>query len=144
MSSSKGPPKTDALAEKCSKSSPGFWEYHSLARDGINVLLNNGFEESQKLFKNHRFEITARHMHDKMSFQIHFWKQAILTFEDDQLDRALENLKRAQRICYIESNKKSGIAKDERLMRQILYADSELYMALLTFLKQGVTDYIKG
>lgn len=34
---------------------PGrFWEYHGLARDGINMLLNNGFEESQKLFKNHR------------------------------------------------------------------------------------------
>jgi len=30
------------------------------------------------------------------------------------------------------------------LMRQILYADCELYMALLTFLKQGITDYIKG
>jgi len=69
-------------------------------------------------------------------------QQAILTFEDDQLERALENLKRAQRICYIESNRKSGIALDERLMRQILYADSELYMALLTFLKQGTLIYI--
>ena len=33
-----------------------FWDYHGLARDGINVLLNNGFEESQKLFRSHRFD----------------------------------------------------------------------------------------
>ncbi|EDO36277.1 predicted protein [Nematostella vectensis] len=70
--------------------------------------------------------------------------QAILTFEDDQLDRALESLKRAQKTCCVEGSKKTGLAMDERLMRQILYADCELYMALLTFLKQGITDYIKG
>ena len=66
-------------------------------------------------------------------------QQAILTFEDDQLDRALESLKTAQRICYVENKKKpTGMNLDERLMRQILYADCELYMALLTFLKQGL------
>lgn len=71
--------------------------------------------------------------------------QAILTFEDDQLDRALENLKRAQRVCCVENIRKgTGVGLDEELMRQILYADCELYMALLTFLKQGITDYIKG
>lgn len=43
------------LKEGTSKSSAGFWEYHGLARDGINLLLNNGFEESQKLFRSHRF-----------------------------------------------------------------------------------------
>ena len=68
-------------------------------------------------------------------------QQAILTFEDDQLDRALENLKRAQRVCYVENVARKGTAhlvgRDEQLMRQILYADCELYMALLTFLKQG-------
>lgn len=66
-------------------------------------------------------------------------QQAILTFEDDQLDRALENLKRAQRVCYVENTAKKGpeLGRDEQLMRQILYADCELYMALLTFLKQG-------
>ena len=66
-------------------------------------------------------------------------QQAILTFEDDQLDRALENLKRAQRVCYVESPARKGseLGRDEQLMRQILYADCELYMALLTFLKQG-------
>ena len=65
-------------------------------------------------------------------------QQAILTFEDDQLDRALENLKRAQRVCYVENARKgAALGLDEMLMRQILYADCELYMALLTFLKQG-------
>ena len=69
---------------------------------------------------------------------MYFIQQAILTFEDDQLDRALESLKTAQRICYVENKKKPGdMNLDERLMRQILYADCELYMALLTFLKQG-------
>lgn len=73
-----------------------------------------------------------------------FHQQAILTFEDDQLDRALENLKRAQRVCYVENVRKgTALGLDEMLMRQILYADCELYMALLTFLKQGkiTVDY---
>ena len=43
------------LKDATSKSSAGFWEYHGLARDGINLLLNNGFEESQRLFRSHRF-----------------------------------------------------------------------------------------
>ena len=66
-----------------------------------------------------------------------FNQQAILTFEDDQLDRALESLKTAQRICFVDKKRPLDINLDEKLMRQILYADCELYMALLTFLKQG-------
>ncbi|KAJ7325649.1 Tetratricopeptide repeat protein 39C [Desmophyllum pertusum] len=126
---------------KDSKSSPSFWEYHGIARDGINLLLNNGFEESQKLFRSHSDESPLMSAGSGMVDFV----QAILTFEDDQLDRALENLKRAQRVCYVETARKgAGLGLDEKLMRQILYADCELYMALLTFLKQGITDYIKG
>lgn len=71
-------------------------------------------------------------------------QQAILTFEDDQLDRALESLKKAQKVCYVENTAKKGptqMGRDEQLMRQILYADCELYMALLTFLKQGILNF---
>ncbi|XP_068706199.1 tetratricopeptide repeat protein 39C-like [Montipora foliosa] len=130
------------LKERGSKSSAGFWEYHGLARDGINLLLNNGFEESQKLFRTHS---DGSPLMSAGSGMVDF-VQAILTFEDDQLDRALENLKRAQKVCYVENAAKKGpqVGQDEQLMRQILYADCELYMALLTFLKQGITDYIKG
>ena len=72
-------------------------------------------------------------------------QQAILTFEDDQLDRALENLKRAQRVCYVENARKgAALGPDEMLMRQILYADCELYMALLTFLKQGTVQFVSA
>ena len=71
-------------------------------------------------------------------------QQAMLTFEDDQLDRALENLKRAQRIIFVEDSKKVKVELDEALMRQILYADCELYMALLTFLKQGNSHHGVG
>ena len=72
-------------------------------------------------------------------------QQAILTFEDDQLDRALENLKRAQRVCYVENARKGvALGLDEMLMRQILYADCELYMALLTFLKQGTVQLVSA
>lgn len=130
------------LKGESSKSSASFWEYHGLARDGINLLLNNGFEESQKLFRSHS---DGSPLMSAGSGMVDF-VQAILTFEDDQLDRALENLKRAQRVCYVENTARRsiGVGRDEELMRQILYADCELYMALLTFLKQGITDYIKG
>ncbi|XP_015764345.1 PREDICTED: tetratricopeptide repeat protein 39C-like [Acropora digitifera] len=125
------------LKEGSSRSSAGFWEYHSLARDGINLLLNNGFEESQKLFRSHSDESPLMSAGSGMVQFV----QAILTFEDDQLDRALESLKKAQKVCYVENTAKKGLTqmgRDEQLMRQILYADCELYMALLTFLKQGI------
>lgn len=131
------------LKEGSSRSSAGFWEYHGLARDGINLLLNSGFEESQKLFRSHSDESPLMSAGSGMVQFV----QAILTFEDDQLDRALESLKKAQKVCYVENTAKKGLTqmgRDEQLMRQILYADCELYMALLTFLKQGITDYIKG
>ncbi|XP_067047895.1 tetratricopeptide repeat protein 39C-like [Acropora muricata] len=131
------------LKEGSSRSSAGFWEYHGLARDGINLLLNNGFEESQRLFRSHSDESPLMSAGSGMVQFV----QAILTFEDDQLDRALESLKKAQKVCYVENTAKKGLTqmgRDEQLMRQILYADCELYMALLTFLKQGITDYIKG
>ncbi|XP_032232317.1 tetratricopeptide repeat protein 39C isoform X2 [Nematostella vectensis] len=142
MSSSKNDMRNASFASNDDNTSKrtGFWEYHGLARDGINLLLNNGFEESQKLFKNHS---NGSPLMSAGSGMVDF-VQAILTFEDDQLDRALESLKRAQKTCCVEGSKKTGLAMDERLMRQILYADCELYMALLTFLKQGITDYIKG
>ena len=78
------------------------------------------------------------------SFYFYSTQQAILTFEDDQLDRALENLKRAQRVCCVENAARKGsqVGRDEQLMRQILYADCELYMALLTFLKQGLNKLV--
>lgn len=47
-------PSRNECKDGTSKTSE-FWEYHSLARDGINLLLNNGFEESQKLFRSHRY-----------------------------------------------------------------------------------------
>lgn len=50
-------PSRNECKDETSKTSD-FWEYHGLARDGINLLLNNGFEESQKLFRSHRYNIT--------------------------------------------------------------------------------------
>ena len=50
-------PSRNEYKDETSKTSD-FWEYHGLARDGINLLLNNGFEESQKLFRSHRYDIT--------------------------------------------------------------------------------------
>ena len=51
------PNRNECKDLKDAKSSAGFWEYHGLARDGINLLLNNGFEESQRLFRSHRYVI---------------------------------------------------------------------------------------
>ena len=48
-------PSRNECKDETSKTSD-FWEYHGLSRDGINLLLNNGFEESQKLFRSHRYK----------------------------------------------------------------------------------------
>uniref|UniRef100_A0A8C8JX06 Tetratricopeptide repeat domain 39C n=1 Tax=Oncorhynchus tshawytscha TaxID=74940 RepID=A0A8C8JX06_ONCTS len=83
-----------------------------LAFKGINMLLNNGFKESDDLFRKYRTHSPL------MSFGASF-----VSFLDSQ---------------------RSGVAIVDRLQRQIIVADCQVYLAVLSFIKQELSSYIRG
>ncbi|KAK5919584.1 hypothetical protein CgunFtcFv8_023460 [Champsocephalus gunnari] len=127
-----------------------------LALKGINMLLNNGFKESDELFKLYRNHSPL------MSFGASFvsFLNAMMTFEEEKMQMAFEDLKATERLCESENtgvietiknklkrnmhSQRSGGAAVDRLQRQIIIADCQVYLAVLSFIKQELSSYIKG
>ncbi|KAM8838431.1 tetratricopeptide repeat protein 39C-like isoform 1-T1 [Synchiropus picturatus] len=127
-----------------------------LALRGINMLLNNGFKESDALFKAYRNHSPL------MSFGSSFvsFLNAMMTFEEEKMQMAMEDLKATEKLCESENagvietiknkikrnvdSQRSGSAADDRLQRQIIIADCQVYLAVLSFIKQELSAYIKG
>ncbi|XP_040000542.1 tetratricopeptide repeat protein 39C-like [Xiphias gladius] len=127
-----------------------------LALEGINMLLNNGFRESDELFR------TYRNHSPLMSFGASFvsFLNAMMTFEEEKMQMAFEDLKATERLCESENagviktiknkikrsgdSQRSGLTAMDRLQRQIIIADCQVYLAVLSFIKQELSAYIKG
>lgn len=127
-----------------------------LALKGINMLLNNGFRESDELFRLYRNHSPL------MSFGASFvsFLNAMMTFEEEKMQMAFEDLKATERLCESENtgvietiknkikrsmdSQRSGVAALDRLQRQIIIADCQVYLAVLSFIKQELSSYIKG
>ncbi|KAI4905528.1 hypothetical protein NFI96_012443 [Prochilodus magdalenae] len=127
-----------------------------LSLQGINMLLNNGFKESAELF--HRY----RNYSPLMSFGASFvsFLHAMMTFEEEKMQVACEDLRATERLCECDSagvietikNKirksvdshKSEMAMMERLQRLIIVADCQVYLAVLSFVRQELSAYIKA
>uniref|UniRef100_A0A7N9AV51 Tetratricopeptide repeat domain 39C n=1 Tax=Mastacembelus armatus TaxID=205130 RepID=A0A7N9AV51_9TELE len=122
-----------------------------LALKGINMLLNNGFKESDELFK------TYRNYSPLMSFGASFvsFLNAMMTFEEEKMQMAFEDLKATERLCESDNAGRSvsnnnnflkikWVAAVDRLQRQIIIADCQVYLAVLSFIKQELAAYIKG
>ncbi|KAI9544692.1 Tetratricopeptide repeat protein 39C [Dissostichus eleginoides] len=127
-----------------------------LALKGINMLLNNGFKETDELFKLYRNHSPL------MSFGASFvsFLNAMMTFEEEKMQMAFEDLKATERLCESENtgvietiknklkrsmdSQRSGVAAVNRLQRQIIIADCQVYLAVLSFIKQELSSYIKG
>ncbi|XP_036679456.1 tetratricopeptide repeat protein 39C isoform X1 [Balaenoptera musculus] len=127
-----------------------------LALAGINMLLNNGFRESDQLFKQYRNRSPL------MSFGASFvsFLNAMMTFEEEKMQLACDDLKTTEKLCESEEigvietikNKikknvdvrKSTPSMVDRLQRQIIIADCQVYLAVLSFVKQELSAYIKG
>ncbi|EDV20346.1 uncharacterized protein TRIADDRAFT_38365 [Trichoplax adhaerens] len=119
------------------------------------MMINNNFNQAEQLFDKYR-DFTPL-MHAGSSFML--FMNAIITFEDEKLDLALKSLKATEKLCQMEENtlfksisrsfrKKEApideLPLPERLQRYVIIADCSLYMAILTFVRQGITSYIKG
>ncbi|KAJ8278106.1 hypothetical protein GJAV_G00083880 [Gymnothorax javanicus] len=126
-----------------------------LALHGINMLLNNGFKESDELFRKYRTYSPL------MSFGASFvsFLNAMMTFEEEKMQTACEDLRATEKLCesdasVIETIKnkikknadssRSAVTIVDRLQRQIIIADCQVYLAVLSFVKQELSGYIKG
>ncbi|XP_060601500.1 tetratricopeptide repeat protein 39C-like [Ruditapes philippinarum] len=126
-----------------------------VARNGINKLLNNNFEDAFKLFQQHKEESPL--MHAGYSFV--YFMQGLMSFEEEQMDKALKALEETEKKCEVsdgfvksikkkfgKKKKKEGqqISVEERIQRQVIVGDSLLYQAILVFTGQDIPSYIKG
>ncbi len=68
-----------------------------------------------------------------------------MTFEDEKMSQAMESLKKTQKMCEVDSLFEGVLTKkpsdkwttEERVQRMIIWADCELFMAFLMFLRQS-------
>ncbi|XP_072543374.1 tetratricopeptide repeat protein 39C-like isoform X2 [Salminus brasiliensis] len=127
-----------------------------LSLQGINMLLNNGFKESAELF--HRY----RNYSPLMSFGASFvsFLNAMMTFEEEKMQVACEDLRATERLCECDGigvietiknkirksvdSQRSEVAMMERLQRLIIVADCQVYLAVLSFVRQELSAYIKA
>ncbi|KAG8571017.1 hypothetical protein GDO81_011506 [Engystomops pustulosus] len=157
--SSRHRPVLCTMAEQLHTSGPGElpdpMDDAELALVGINMLLNNGFRESDQLFRKYRNHSPL------MSFGASFvsFLNAMMTFEEEKMQIACDDLKMTEKLCesdegVIETIKnkikknvdvrKSAQSMVDRLQRQIIIADCQVYLAVLSFVKQELSAYIKG
>uniref|UniRef100_A0A8C9RG73 Tetratricopeptide repeat domain 39C n=1 Tax=Scleropages formosus TaxID=113540 RepID=A0A8C9RG73_SCLFO len=95
---------------------------------------------------------TAEHINDAEL-------NAMMTFEEEKMQMACEDLKATEKLCesdigVIETIKNkikrsvdsqsTGMTVVDRLQRQIIVADCQVYLAVLSFVKQELSAYIKG
>ncbi|KAK1806082.1 hypothetical protein P4O66_013133 [Electrophorus voltai] len=127
-----------------------------LAFQGINMLLNNGFKESDELFRRYRTQSPL------MSFGASFvsFLNAMMTFEEEKMQMACDDLRATEKLCESDNagvietirnkikksmdTQKSGMTVVDQLQRQIIVADCQVYLAVLSFVKQELSAYIKG
>uniref|UniRef100_A0A3B3BDH9 Tetratricopeptide repeat domain 39C n=1 Tax=Oryzias melastigma TaxID=30732 RepID=A0A3B3BDH9_ORYME len=121
-----------------------------LALKGINMLLNNEFRRSDELFRTHR----------SVCKPIITSLLTRLTCSSEKMQMAFQSLKATEKLCesanigVIETIKskikgnvdaqRSGMAVVDRLQRQVIIADCQVYLAVLSFIKQELSGYIKG
>ncbi|TNN74207.1 Tetratricopeptide repeat protein 39C [Liparis tanakae] len=103
-----------------------------MALQGINMLLNNGFKESDELFRRYRTQSPL------MSFGASFvsFLNAMMTFEEEKMQMACDDLRTTEKLCESDS---AGVI--ETIRNKI---KKSVYLAVLSFVKQELSAYIKG
>ncbi|KAJ8957402.1 hypothetical protein NQ318_004882 [Aromia moschata] len=149
MASYNAPVPDDENAQKCENQVPEW----ILASQGIKLIINNNTEEAKKLFLRYPDSLI---MFAGYSFAI--FMDALMSFEEDKLSTSISVLKEVEKRCATENgwlrhvtNKVFGSADPkpqrslaEQLETQIILADSQVCIAILTFLQQDISGYFKG
>lgn len=132
---------------------PDNFDDHIMALEGIKLMLNNGFKESEDLFR--KFKMSSPLMSAGASFVT--FLNGLMTFEDEKLNLAVDELKATQKLCsahdeafntikskFSKKSAKPSIPLWKVLQNKIIVADCHLYLALISFIHQEITGYIKG
>ncbi|KAL0103603.1 hypothetical protein PUN28_017704 [Cardiocondyla obscurior] len=122
-----------------------------IARTGISLLLNNKTEEAEALFTEH-----PHSFHVKAGRCFVLFMNALMTFEEDKFQQATLLLKDMERECagdigWLKSVKSKVFRGEEtdkdyvnKLERQIVLADTQVFSAVSLFLQQELTGYVRG
>ncbi|KAF4523049.1 hypothetical protein B566_EDAN012778 [Ephemera danica] len=123
-----------------------------LAKKGIQLLLNNKLKEAELLFKERKDNVQMAAGYCFVTFM-----NALMTFEEEKLQESLEVLrdmekKCAQDIGWLKSVRNKVFGADysgteemtSRLEEQIILADTQVCVALLTFLQHDLSGYVRG
>lgn len=133
---------------------PDNFDDHIMALEGIKLMLNNGFKESGDLFK--KYKSSSPLMSAGSSFST--FLNGMMSFEDEKLNLAVNELKATQKLCSptddtlssikLKMTKKSSHKPQVPpwiiLQNKIIVADCHLYLAMISFIQQEITGYIKG
>ncbi|XP_073700905.1 tetratricopeptide repeat protein 39C [Garra rufa] len=84
----------------------------------------------------------------------------MMTFEEEKMQMASDDLRTTEKLCESDNagvietirnkikksvdSQRSGLVIVDRLQRQIIVADCQVYLAVLSFVKQELSAYIKG
>ncbi|XP_028406019.1 tetratricopeptide repeat protein 39C-like [Dendronephthya gigantea] len=119
-------------------------EDYLMVRCSVEILLNKGCLTARKYLVDKRSKSSL--LHSASSF-IEFLS-SLLSLDEAHINETIDSLKETQRYCTMQSNhlRKEKCSSDDLrlLMNEIFCTDTELYMAILTILKQGLKDYVKG
>ncbi|KAK9881285.1 hypothetical protein WA026_015407 [Henosepilachna vigintioctopunctata] len=121
-----------------------------LAKQGLNLFINNKGEESEALFLKHSESLI---MYSGYSYVV--FMDALMSFEEDKLTKAISTLKEVEKRCDSRSwfkyfKKKvfgsadEGPSVTDTLETQIILADSQVCLAILVFLQQDISGYLKA
>ncbi|XP_076270609.1 tetratricopeptide repeat protein 39C-like isoform X2 [Rhynchophorus ferrugineus] len=143
--------KTDEDSEtaQCDNDTKPEWV---MAREGINLIINNNHTDAEHLFLRYPDSLV---MYAGYSFAV--FMDALMSFEEEKLAKAISVLKEVEKRCTNQngwlksiSQKVFGGSNDntqtltEQLETQIILADSQVCLAILTFLQQDISGYFKG
>ncbi|MGH0141014.1 UNVERIFIED_CONTAM: hypothetical protein FKN15_055721 [Acipenser sinensis] len=130
--------------------------FASIGLGGYLDVAPNGFELTNNVVVGLGFRTTQTNVPLLQNSQAN----AMMTFEEEKMHTACEDLKTTEKLCEsdeagvietiknklkrnVESQKPPPSVID-RLQRQIIVADCQVYLAVLSFVKQEVSAYIKG
>ncbi|CAG9773744.1 unnamed protein product [Ceutorhynchus assimilis] len=128
-----------------------------LARQGIKLLINNEHAEAEAFFLKHPDSLL---MYAGYSYVL--FMDALMSFEEEKLSKAILVLKEVEKRCTTQTGWLKSISQKvfrstttdvddprarslaEELETQIILADSQVCLAILTFLQQDLSGYFKG
>ncbi|CAH0563976.1 unnamed protein product [Brassicogethes aeneus] len=123
-----------------------------IAADGIKMVVNNNSVDAEKLFLAYPDSLVMR-----SGYCFTVFMDALLSFEEEKLNKANEALKDMEKRCAIKSGFMRGVSKifglgqeetkptlQELLETQIILADSQVLLGALTFLQSDISGVFKG